>query len=204
MTSTSYQRATASSVSAISNHLDASARAANKMASDTRLQYQLSTIVQRVLTSLSSGGKLLICGNGGSAADAQHIAAEFVGRYKTDRDGLPAIALTTDSSVLTAVSNDFSFDRVFARQIRALGKPSDLLWAISTSGHSPNIHNAVKMANAMRMQTVVFTAFDAPDTLTGLADMVFKPFETDTAILQQLHMIGAHAVCDAVERALSQ
>jgi D-sedoheptulose 7-phosphate isomerase len=204
MTSTSFPPTSVSLDAAITKHLNRSAKAAAKLSTDERLLWQLRTISSKVLDCFSSGGKLLICGNGGSAADAQHIAAEFVGRYKLNRSGLPAIALTTDSSILTAVGNDFDFSLIFARQVRALGKPNDLLWAITTSGHSPNVLHAVQVANALRMKTIVFTSMDASDRLTGITDVCFRPDSSDTAVIQQLHMIGAHAVCDAVERQLAQ
>jgi D-sedoheptulose 7-phosphate isomerase len=204
MTSTSYPLTSVSLDSVIAKHLRASAKATDKLETSHVLRTQLRNISSRVLDCLSSGGKLLICGNGGSAADAQHIAAEFVGRYKYDRTPLPAIALTTDSSILTAVGNDFGFDGVFTRQVRALARPNDLFWAISTSGHSRNVFVAMQCAKAIGAKVVAFTRESAPPHFTHFADDVFAPDESDTAIIQQLHMIGAHAVCDAVERRLSE
>lgn len=149
--------------------------------------------------SFRAGGKLLIAGNGGSAADAQHIAAEFVGRFRhPHRKPLPAIALTTDTSILTAVSNDFSFDTVFSRQVQALGRAGDVLWLISTSGRSRNIVIAADMALALDMKTIGFCC-DYPSPLHK-SDVCLMPTALrHTAIIQQLHMVAAHAICGELD-----
>jgi len=152
---------------------------------------------------LSSGGKLLFFGNGGSAADAQHLAAEFVGRFVRERRGLPAIALTTDSSILTAVSNDYGFDRVFARQIEALANAGDLTIAISTSGNSPNVLEAVKAAKERNLRTVGLSGRDG-GTLAQLADVTIAVPSTSTARIQECHIAIGHIFCELVDREFSE
>jgi D-sedoheptulose 7-phosphate isomerase len=192
-------------ITALHMHLMRSARATLQIAESPATLQQLTFITTRILNCFSSGGKILICGNGGSASDAQHIAAEFVGRYKRTREGLPAIALTTDTSVLTAVANDFDYSRVFSRQVNAIGLPHDVLWAISTSGCSSNVLQAMMAAKAKRMRVIGFTRGPNETTPFGeLCDDIFCPPVTDTAILQQVHMMAAHAICDAVETELAQ
>lgn len=148
--------------------------------------------------TIESGGKLLICGNGGSAADAQHIAAELSGRYECDRRALPAIALTTDTSALTAVSNDFGFDRVFARQIEALARKGDCVLAISTSGNSPNIIAAVMEARRIGCSIVGLTGA-AGKKLAGLCDAVVMVPSERTARIQEAHITIAHIWCEIID-----
>jgi len=142
--------------------------------------------VQALLACVTSGGKVLICGNGGSAADAQHFAAEFVGRFERERPELAAIALTTDSSILTAVGNDYGFEIIFSRQVRALGQPGDVLLAISTSGNSGNVrlsgHGGGKMTRALRDTDV----------------HICVPHDR-TARIQEVHLLTLHCLCDAVD-----
>lgn len=151
---------------------------------------------------LRSGSKLLLCGNGGSAADCQHVAAEFVSRLSADfeRPGLPAIALTTDSSFLTAYANDYSFDGVFERQVQALGKPGDLLIGISTSGGSRNVIRAVEMAREMGMRTVVLTGEGG--RLASMADVALLVPSRNTQHVQETHLALEHAMVDLAERYL--
>ncbi len=152
--------------------------------------------------SFQSGGKLLLCGNGGSAADCQHLATEFTCRLTADfvRPGLPALALTTDSSFLTAYTNDFDFEGVFARQVQALGKPGDVLLGISTSGSSGNVVKAVAAARSLAIKTIVLTGTHGP--LRDLADVaVCVPSQT-TAHIQETHLAIEHVICHLVERAL--
>ena len=154
-------------------------------------------------TSLRGGGKLLIAGNGGSAADAQHLAAEFLSRFLVDRRPLPAVALTTDSSVLTAVGNDFGFENVFERQVRGLGRPGDVFLAISTSGRSPNILLALQAAREIGLVTVGFSG--AADTdMRALCRHFFAAPSRETAVIQQIHIVAGHAICALVERAILQ
>ena len=149
-----------------------------------------------------AGGKLLICGNGGSAADCQHMAAEFVSRLTKDfeRPGLPAIALTTDTSFLTAYANDCGFDGVFARQVQALGRAGDVLLGISTSGNSPNVIQAVELARDLGLRTVSLTG--AGGRLAKLADVAIAVPSEDTQHIQEAHLAVEHLVCMLVEGAL--
>ena len=152
-----------------------------------------------IARALLRGGKLLIFGNGGSAADAQHMAAEFVGRFGAVRPALPAIALTTDSSTVTALANDYGFDRVFARQVEALGKAGDVALAISTSGASANVLEAVRTAHGRGLSTVGLTAA-AGDPLIEAVDVAIVVPATETARIQESHVIVEHVLCETVER----
>lgn len=153
---------------------------------------------------LQQGGKVLICGNGGSAADAQHFAAELVNRFETERPGLAAIALTTDSSALTSIANDYAFEQVFARQVRALGRPGDLLLAISTSGHSPNVLAAMAAAREIGMATVALTGRDGGRMARELAenDLEVRASATATARIQEVHILVIHCFCDLIDHLL--
>jgi D-sedoheptulose 7-phosphate isomerase len=146
-----------------------------------------------------NGKKLLICGNGGSAADAQHIAGEMVCKFKMKRRGLPAIALTTDSSIMTAVGNDFDFTRVFKRQVEALGEPDDILMGISTSGNSPNIVKAFEKAREMGLLTIGLLGKDG-GTLKNLANLAIVIPAEDTPRIQESHILIVHIICEIVER----
>jgi D-sedoheptulose 7-phosphate isomerase len=156
-------------------------------------------IARSMATALRGGCKIFWCGNGGSAADAQHLAAEIVGRFRHERRGLPSIALTTDSSILTAVANDYGYEQVFARQVEALGAAGDLLVGISTSGNSPNVVAALEMARSMRMTTVAFTGFNG-GKVAPLADHHFSVFSHDTARIQEAHILAGHMLCDWIEQ----
>ena len=153
----------------------------------------------KIAASLKNGGKVLFAGNGGSAADAQHIAAEFVGRFINDRAPLAAIALTTDTSALTAIGNDYGFEQVFARQVSALARPGDVLVGISTSGKSPNILAALKAARENKLVTVGFTK-SGQTPMSALCDVVVGAPSDETALIQQLHITVGHAICHLVER----
>lgn len=154
-----------------------------------------------VQKTVRGGGTLLFCGNGGSAADAQHIATEYVVRYMRNRRAYPAIALTTDTSLLTAVGNDLGFDHIFSRQVEALAKPGDLLIIHSTSGNSPNVLRAAEAARAIGIPVLALSARDG-GALLGVADhsIVIPTSRTDRA--QELHLCIQHAICDAIERSL--
>jgi len=169
----------------------------NEMTSD------VETLVERVLGTFAGGGKLLFAGNGGSAADAQHLAAEYVVRFSRARRPLPAIALTTDSSVLTAESNDNGFDTVFSRQVQALGGPGDLLILHSTSGESENLIRAARAASDMGMQSVAFLARGGGRLKDHVDQALLVPTDV-TARAQELHMIIGHVVCDLVEKAIAE
>ena len=151
--------------------------------------------------ALGSGGKLLTLGNGGSAADAQHLAAELVGRFARERAGMAALALTTDTSVLTSVSNDYGFDRVFARQIEALGRRGDVVLGISTSGASPNVLAALEAANASGMRTIALTGRDG-GAIGRAAAIHINVAHESAARVQEVHRTVIHAICELVEMAL--
>jgi D-sedoheptulose 7-phosphate isomerase len=154
-----------------------------------------------VRATVARGGTLLFCGNGGSAADAQHLATEYVVRYMRNRRAYPAVALTTDTSLLTAAANDFGFDQVFARQIEAVAKPGDLLIIHSTSGNSPNVLRAAEAARAREVKVLAFSARDGGE-LRALADLsvIIPTDRTDRA--QELHLCIEHLICELVEREL--
>lgn len=159
---------------------------------------QLAAITREFTRCLKSGHKLLFCGNGGSAADSQHIAAEFVGRFKINRPGLAAIALTTDTSILTAVANDFGYEGIFARQVEALGCAGDILIGLSTSGMSPNVVQAVRKAKEKGLMTIGFCGIKGGD-LKKIADIAFAAQHEETSHIQEVHMVALHAISEAVE-----
>jgi D-sedoheptulose 7-phosphate isomerase len=166
---------------------------------DPKLLQTVGGIADAIRHAFEQGNKLLIAGNGGSAADAQHLATEFLSRFTTDRRPLPAIALTTDTSALTAIGNDYGFEHVFERQVRALGRRGDVFLAISTSGRSPNVIAALEAARALGMTTVGFTGQDAAK-MYGLCDLCLLAPSGETAIVQQVHIVVGHIVCGLVER----
>jgi D-sedoheptulose 7-phosphate isomerase len=158
--------------------------------------------IANVLTdALRQGGKILIFGNGGSAADAQHIAAEFVNRFLFDRAPLPAIALTTDTSILTSISNDMDFSLIFARQIEALGRKGDIAWGITTSGKSPNMIEGFRKAKEMGLATIALTGKDGGEALR-MADYGLNVNSSSTPRIQEVHITVGHIICELVEGAL--
>jgi D-sedoheptulose 7-phosphate isomerase len=169
------------------------------------LRENLSTlieVIETVAAALRRGHKLLLFGNGGSAADAQHIAAEFVGRFKIERTPLPAIALTTDTSVLTGIANDYGYAEVFAKQVRALGRPGDVAIALSTSGNAANVLRAVAACRRLGLQTVALTG-GAGGKLAGAADLVLRVGgTTETARIQETHILIGHVICEQVDTLL--
>jgi D-sedoheptulose 7-phosphate isomerase len=158
----------------------------------------LEAIALAMTASLHAGGKILWCGNGGSAADAQHLAAEIVGRFCQNRRGLPSIALTTDTSILTAVANDFGFETVFSRQVEALGNAGDLLVGISTSGNSPNVVKALEQARGQGLVTVAFTG-EGGGKAAAFADHLLAVESRETARIQEAHILAGHMLCDWIE-----
>lgn len=165
------------------------------------LSQPIANAVQALLACVTSGGKVLACGNGGSAADAQHFAAEFVGRFERERPELAAIALTTDSSILTAVGNDYGFDVVFSRQVRALGQAGDVLIAITTSGNSENVLKAVEAAHERDMVVIGLSGRGGGKLNRALRDTdvhICVPHER-TARVQEVHLLTLHCLCDAVD-----
>lgn len=161
----------------------------------------LEQIADEIQHAFKRGNKILLCGNGGSAADAQHIAAEFIARFKRERKSLPAIALTTDTSILTAVGNDYSYERVFARQVEGLGAAGDLLIAISTSGNSKNVLEAAKTARSLGLKVIGFTG-KSGGALKALSNLIFQAASDETPRIQEMHITALHAVSEAVEDAL--
>ena len=160
----------------------------------------LADVAGVIVRSLEQGGKVMFCGNGGSAADAQHLAAELVGRQVFDRPAAAGIALTVDSSALTAVANDYGYEQIFSRQVEALGRPGDVLLGISTSGRSPNVVRALKTAESAGIATVALTGLE-PRDMSG-ADHVIAVPATETAKVQELHIFCGHVVFSLVEQAL--
>jgi D-sedoheptulose 7-phosphate isomerase len=156
-------------------------------------------MAETIAQALQNNGTLYLCGNGGSAADAQHIAGEFVGRFRLERKALPAVALSTDTSVLTCVANDYDYESVFARQVEALVRPGDVLWGFSTSGTSPNVLRAAEAAKRRGARVLAFTG-RANSQLEALADLCFCAAAEWTARSQEIHQLAYHIICDLVEQ----
>jgi D-sedoheptulose 7-phosphate isomerase len=161
----------------------------------------LEQISREILKAFKAGRKLLLCGNGGSAADAQHIAAEFIGRFKRERRSLPAIALTTDTSIITAVANDYDYDKIFSRQVEGLGEKGDILIAISTSGNSPNVLLAAEMAKSQGVTVIGFTGITG-GKLKPASDFCFQAQTKNTPHIQEMHITALHAISEIVEDVL--
>lgn len=172
-----------------------------RAAADPQLLQCIAAAAERIAGAFRAGGKVLLAGNGGSAADAQHVAGEFLSRFKLDRNPLPAIALTTDTSVLTAIGNDYGFEGVFERQVRGLGRAGDVFIAYSTSGRSKNVLAARRAARDIGMTNVGFTGSTGGD-MRALCDFTCAAPSDDTALIQQIHIVAAHALCLLVERDL--
>jgi D-sedoheptulose 7-phosphate isomerase len=164
---------------------------------------KLVNIVEAVTGALKTGSKILIFGNGGSAADAQHIAAEFVNRFVIERPPLPAIALTTDTSIITSIGNDYDFSEIFSKQIRAIGQPGDIAWGISTSGNSANVLKGLEVAKKMGLVTIAFTGKDGGN-IAKIADLSVNVSSSVTARIQEVHITAGHAICDLVDVKLFQ
>lgn len=162
---------------------------------------QLVQAANLMAYALKIGRKILFCGNGGSAADSQHLAAEFVGRFVLEREGMPAIALTTDTSILTAVGNDYGFDKIFARQVQALGQSEDVLFAFSTSGNSPNVLEAIKAARAKGMACIGFTGYGGGKMATE-CDICVAVDSKVTARTQEMHILMGHILCEILDGVL--
>jgi len=164
---------------------------------------KLVNVVEAITAALKAGNKILLFGNGGSAADAQHLAAEFVNRFVIERPPLPAIALTTDSSIITSISNDYDFSEVFRKQIRALGQAGDIAWGISTSGNSANVLKGLETAKKMDLITIAFTGKDG-GSIAQMADFSINVASAVTARIQEAHITAGHAICDLVDIKLFQ
>ena len=168
------------------------------------LSKPIAAAVQAILASVTSGGKVLACGNGGSAADAQHFAAEFIGRFERERPELAALALTTDSSILTAIANDYDFDRIFSKQVRGLGQAGDVLLALSTSGNSANVLAAIEAAHEREMTVVALTGRGGGKITQLLRETdvhICVPHDR-TARIQEVHLLVLHCICDGVDTQL--
>lgn len=159
---------------------------------------EIEAIGLRVKEALKDGHKVLFCGNGGSAADSQHLAAELIGRFKKERRSLPGIALTTDTSALTAIGNDYGFDDVFSRQVEGLGRAGDVLIGISTSGNSKNVVKAIEMARSIGMHTIGFTG-EGGGKMAALCDLLFAVPSKVTARIQEMHILAGHIMCEIAE-----
>jgi D-sedoheptulose 7-phosphate isomerase len=178
-----------------------SAEAAAALSADTDSRAVLSSMAEVTIAAMRAGRKLLVAGNGGSAADAQHIAGEFISRLMFDRAPLPAIALTTDSSALTATANDYGYERVFERQVRGLARKGDVFLGISTSGRSPNVLRALEAAREEGVTCLGFTGRDGGAMLER-CDALFRAPARETPIIQQLHITAAHLLCALVEQGM--
>jgi D-sedoheptulose 7-phosphate isomerase len=185
----------------LSDYFGRSLSALTLAAEDGNFGKSVSTIAQAIEKCLRRSGKLIIAGNGGSAGDAQHLAAEFLSRFLVDRIPLAAVALTADSSVLTAVANDFGYEYVFERQLHGLGRPPDVFLAISTSGRSKNILRALRAAQELSLTTIGFSGADAGEMRSLCHHFLAVP-SRETAIVQQVYMVAGHAICTLVERAM--
>ncbi|TLD70902.1 D-sedoheptulose 7-phosphate isomerase [Phragmitibacter flavus] len=184
----------------ISAHLAEHLATVQALSSATPL---IESLGQKIIDCLKAGNKVLFFGNGGSAADAQHLAAELVVRFRKNRRALPSMALTTDTSILTACGNDFGFEEVYARQVEALAQPGDVAIGISTSGQSPNVIKGLQAAKARQCFTIAFTA-EAGGPCAELADLAFRAPSPVTARAQECHLLVGHILCDMVEAWLTQ
>ncbi|MFL6635469.1 MAG: phosphoheptose isomerase [Massilia sp.] len=175
-----------------------------KMKSAPLLAQPISQAIELMFNALSNGNKILACGNGGSAGDAQHFAAELVGRFERERFPLPGIALTTDTSIITAVGNDYSFNEIFSKQVQAFGQAGDILLAISTSGNSGNVLAAVEAALEREMRVVAMTGKDGGKMAHMLtdADVHINVPHSRTARIQEVHLVAIHSICDGLDVAL--
>lgn len=185
----------------ISNNISNSIKVKNEILNDESLINQILDVAETIQNSFENNCKLLLCGNGGSAADAQHLAAEFSGRYYMDRDPLHAEALHTDTSFMTAVANDYSYNDVYSRLIRGIGKKGDILIGLSTSGNSTNIVNALKEAKELGIKTIGFTGKNGGE-INQHCDIIIKVPSRDTPRIQEAHLLIGHAICELVEKNL--
>ena len=164
----------------------------------------LATAAQMITQCLLGGGKILSCGNGGSAGDAQHFSSEMLNRFEMERPGLPAVALTTDSSTLTSIANDYSYDQVFSKQVSALGQQGDILLAISTSGNSTNVNRAIEAAHEREMQVIALSGKQGGEMASALTadDVEIRVPSDSTARIQEVHLLAIHCICDLVDHQL--
>lgn len=182
----------------VTSYLEDSLSVVSSIVANKGLQSKIEQLALLIVSSLKKGGKIMFIGNGGSAADSQHMAAEYVSRFAFDRKGLPGIALTTDTSILTAIGNDYSFDNVFSRQLNALGNEGDILIAYSTSGRSLNIVKAINEAKSMGIYSVLFTGLEG--SALSNADLTIANPSSSTPHIQEGHLILGHLLCYLVEK----
>ncbi len=192
------EAATKNAVELVRERIQQSIEAKQKLLLDVSLQEQVVQVALRIVESLRADGKIFFCGNGGSAADSQHLVAEFTGRFLKERRALPAIALSVNTSSLTAIGNDYGFDLVFARQIEALGREGDVVVGISTSGSSPNVVRAIEAAKAKALWTVALTGASG-GKLKDLADCTLRMPSDATPRIQECHILTGHLICEIVE-----
>lgn len=164
---------------------------------------RLVKVIDVITAALKKGNKILLFGNGGSAADAQHLAAEFVNRFLIERPPLPAIALTTDSSVLTSIANDYEYNEIFSKQIRAIGQPGDIAWGLSTSGNSPNVLKGIEAAKKIGMTTIALTGRDG-GVIAKAADFTLNVSSNLTPRVQEAHITAGHVICEMIDYKLFQ
>jgi D-sedoheptulose 7-phosphate isomerase len=183
------------------NEIEKTIEVLTALAGSPEVIANVETLAQQVTKALRAGNKVLLAGNGGSAADAQHIAGEFVSRFNFDRPGLAAFALTVDTSVMTAIGNDYGYEKLFARQLEAVGRPGDIFWAYSTSGRSPNILLALEVAKKLNMYRVGFTGNRREGTaeMRARTDLCIEIPSTSTPKIQEGHLVCGHIVCGIVE-----
>ena len=189
-------------VSSIHKHFDDSAHV--KQNSKTALTQPISDSAHAMAQCLKNDGKILCCGNGGSAADSQHFAAELINRFEIERPALAAIALTTDSSVITSIANDFDYNQIFSKQVRGLGRDGDILLAISTSGNSVNVIAAIEAAHERKMVVIALTGRDGGKMKTSLkeGDIHICVPAQNTARIQEVHLLSLHCICDGIDQIL--
>ena len=185
----------------VAQQIEGAHRILSLMREDAALNAAIATAAQACVTSLKAGGKVLFAGNGGSAADAQHMAGEFVSRFMFDRPGLAAVALTTDTSILTAIGNDYGYEKLFERQVQALGRKGDVLIVYSTSGKSPNVLRALEAAKKQGLVTIGFTG-NRGGPMHDLCDHVLATPSPDTPKIQEGHLVMGHILCGLVERTM--
>ena len=187
------------SLDAIIATFQASIDTKQALINDTKRLEGLLEVAEVASTTIKAGHKIMLCGNGGSAADSQHIAAELIGRFEKERRSMAAIALTTDTSALTAIGNDYGYDQVFARQVEGLGQSGDLLIGISTSGNSKNVVKAMEVAQSKGIQTVALVGDKPEGAMQAIADYVLAAPSTNTARIQECHILIMHTLCQLVE-----
>ncbi len=187
------------SLDAIKATFQASIDTKQALISDTKRLEELLEVAGVALSTIKAGHKIMLCGNGGSAADSQHIAAELIGRFEKERQSMAAFALTADTSALTAIGNDYGYDQVFSRQVEGLGQSGDLLIGISTSGNSKNVVNAMEVARSKSIRTVALVGDKPNGAVQAIADYVLAAPSTNTARIQECHILMMHTLCQLVE-----